>query len=122
MTKAIKKHKRREIVEWKSKAIKSYWIFLYVAGNYSVCEKVCREACFPSGLCVTLERCKYIFGGGSEDGVRVGFIDYPPFPEASTTDLFDKAVSLGEKLVEANFQFSFSIVTPDNTVFFSRVK
>jgi len=122
MKKEIKKHQRRQIGEWKSKAINSFWIYLYVGGNYEISERICREACFPSGLCITIEKVKYLFGGGSEDGVRVGFMDYPPFPEKSVSDLIDKAVDLGKKLVDANYQFSFSIVTPDTTIFYSRVK
>jgi hypothetical protein len=117
----IKKHERRTIGEWKSKSNPSFSIALYVGGGYEAAEMSCREMCFPSGLCVTIEKVKYIFGGGSEDGVRIGLIQYPPFPETETK-LIDKAVELGKKVVEANYQFSFTIVTPKHTRFYSRVE
>jgi len=115
----IKKHARREIGEWKEKSLDSYWIHLYCGGSVEIAEKACREACFPSGLCVTIEKVKYVFGGGTEDGVRIRFIDYPPFPD---TELLEKAADLGKKIIDVNFQFSFSIVTPSKTIFYSRVK
>ena len=119
--KTIKKHNRRQIGKWKEKTIQSYWIYLYVGGNYETSERACRELCFPSGLCVTIEKIKYVFGGGSEDGVRVGFIQYPPFPEEEKV-IMEKAIILGKQIAKANFQFSFTLVTPTKTMFFSRVK
>lgn len=117
----IKKHTRREVGEWKSTSIESYWASLYIAGNYEAAEMICRRACFPSGLCVTIEKVKYIFGGGSEDGVRVGFIQYPPFPE-EIEKIKEKAISLGKQIAEECFQFSFTIVATDGNIFCSRVK
>ena len=80
---------------------------------------LCRQECFPSGACVTIEPVRYIFAGGGEDGVRIGLIQYPPFPERED-DLKEKLIDLGYKLAKANAQWSFSIVMPQETTFFSR--
>lgn len=82
-------------------------------------ELVCRKACFPCGLCVTIEPIRYVFAGGCEDGVRIGMIQYPPFPEA-TAVLEKKAIVLGQSVAEANCQWSYSIITPNECRFFSR--
>jgi len=121
MSETIKKHERGSIGEWISKSEKPFFIHLYVAGSYETAERCCREACFPSGLCVTIEPVRYIFGGGSEDGVRVGFIQYPPFPE-NEQDIYAKAENLGKRICEEGFQFSFTLVTPNENTFFSRRK
>ena len=70
------KHDRAKIGEWASDSIDGWWAFLYVGGNINCAEMVCREACFPSGLCVTIEKVDYIFAGGTEEGVRIGFIQF----------------------------------------------
>lgn len=121
MTKEIKPHNRREIGEWLSKDVESYWCYLYIGGSYNIAEKECGKACFPSGLCVTIENIKYIFGGGSEEGVRVGFIQYPPFPESEKI-IYEKAVLLGKNIAIESSQFSFSIVSNKTITFYSRVK
>ena len=115
------KHNRYEVGEWKHDLIESWWAWVFVGGDLQVTEMVCREACFPKGLCVTVQPINYIFAGGTESGVKIGLIQYPPFPERHI-DLKEKAVKIGEKVAEANFQWSFTIVTKDYTYFYSRRK
>jgi len=113
------KHNRYEIGEWRCDRIDGWWAFLYIGGSYQIAETECRKACFPKGLCVTIEPTKYIFAGGSEEGVRIGFIQYPPFPE--DVDLIkEKAIQLGQSIAEATCQWSFTIVTPETNIFYSR--
>jgi len=114
-----KKHNRYKVGAWNNDEIKTWWAQIYVGGDVGLTENVCRELCFPKGLCVTIEDVKYVFAGGTENGVRVGLIQYPPFPE-SEADLLKKAEMVGIKIAEVNYQWSFTIVTPNNTYFFSR--
>lgn len=107
--------------DWEKQEEPGWNASVYVAGNYNTSEMVLRDICFPSGLCVTIEKVKYIFGGGAEDGVRVGLIQYPKFPE-SIENLMGKAELIGKKLCEANYQFSFSIVSNSKNVYYSRRK
>ena len=66
---------------WNETRLKSYWAWIYVAGDLGVAEKVCREYCFDVGLCVTVKPVNYIFTGGTETGVQIGLIQYVPYPK-----------------------------------------
>ena len=112
-------HRRYEAGDWREDAVNAWWARLYVGGNLQAAEMVCRAACFPKGLCVTIEPTTYIFAGGSEPGVCIGFIQYPPFPEEVAT-LRQKAIDVGRAVAEACYQWSFSIVTPGEIVYLSR--
>ena len=113
------KHGRYKVGKWISDELPSWWAWIYIGGDRKITEKVCREITFPSGLCVTVEKINYIFGGGTELGVRVGLIQYPPFPE-SEADLMEKAIELGKRIAEANYQWSYSIVTSNQVRTYSR--
>jgi len=113
------KHKRYEIGEWSEATEPAWWARLYVGGNRQAAEMACRAACFPSGLCVTLDETTYIFGGGTEPGVCIGLIQYPPFPE-QVGMLRARAITLGMAVAEASSQWSFTIVTPTENIFYSR--
>lgn len=116
------KHNRYEVSEeWATDSIKSWWARLYVAGDLRTAEMICRQHCFPKGLCVTIEPTKYIFAGGTEDGVCIGFIQYVPFPE-DEKEILKRAVLLGKDVAAANFQWSFSIITPIESIYYSRRK
>lgn len=115
------KHNRYEVGKWLLDKMPSWWADIYVGGDLYVTEMTCREICFPQGLCVTVNSIHYIFGGGTELGTRIGMIQYPPFPE-NEEDLLKKAIMVGKMVAEANFQWSFTIVTPNENLFFSRRK
>jgi len=115
----ISKKDKIEIGEWEDSKRDSFWAFLYVAGSYDVSVEACKEKCFPTGLCVTVEKVKYIFGCGSENGVRIGFVDYPKYPEEKDI-ILEKAISVGKFVAEKNFQTSFLIVSPNGNQWFSR--
>jgi hypothetical protein len=112
-------HKRYELGNWREYAIQSWWAHIYVGGDINTAQAKCRELCFPDGLCVTIEPVEYYYAGGSESGYRIGLIQYPPFPE-SEDDLYDNAVIVGRSVAEANYQWSFTIVTPHGNFFHSR--
>lgn len=108
-----------KIPEWKKKTSKSWFAYIYLACDIQNVKTKIRELCFPSGLCVTVEEVDYIYAGGLESGCRVGIIQYPRFEE-DEKDLLIKSINLGKALAENNYQWSFTIVTPNETHFFSR--
>lgn len=94
-------------------------IDIFIAGDILQAKQVCREYCMEVGACVTVEPVDYIYTGGQEAGVRIGFINYPRFP----TDVWgikDKAGELARRLMERLCQHSYSIVCPDETIWHSR--
>lgn len=97
----------------------TYWIKIYIAGDINAIKQTCREFCMDVGLCVTINEIDYIYTGGEEKGVEIGIINYPRFPKKET-ELFTQAKELGHLLIEKACQKSFSIMTPNNTHFYSR--
>lgn len=97
----------------------SFKVSVYIAGDFSVARQLCREWTYAEGACVTVTPTSYVYTGGMEDGVEVGFINYPRFP-ASSAEILDKAERLGLFLMEGLFQSSFTIQTPIETFWYSR--
>lgn len=92
---------------------------IYIAGDYDIARNACREWCMRVGACVTVEPVEYVYTGGAESGVRVGFINYPRFPETAS-EIESKALALADFLLTRLFQHSYSIVTPAVTYYHSR--
>jgi hypothetical protein len=96
-------------------------IKIYIAGDYDQAVKTANEYCNEVGYCVTITPTKYVHTNGPDDGlpgVIVGLINYPRFPSEYPT-LLNHAVKIAERLrVDLN-QESFSIETPENTIWYS---
>ena len=101
-----------------SKSEPTYWAWIYIAGDLATIKSVCRKFTL-TGLCVTIEPIDFIYTGGSEEGARVGLINYPRFHNDEDS-IFEKAEELGKLLAIENCQLSFSIVDSNKTVYFSR--
>jgi len=115
------KHSRYTVGSWLSDSLPAWWAWIYVAGDIDTVRHKCRELTFPQGLCLTIEPVDYVYAGGCEAGVRVGLIQYPPFPEHEN-DLMRMAESVGIAVAEASYQWSFTIVTKNDCVYYSRKK
>ena len=76
---------------------------------------ICRAYCDVIGLCVTVEPTYFIYTNGQEDGVKVGFINYPRFPK-EIKDIKDEAIELAKHLKAAFSQKRVSIVFTDETI------
>lgn len=94
-------------------------ITIVMAGDIEQAKQVCREYCFEVGLCVTIDPTTYIYTGGEEQGFRVGLINYPRFP-SSPDEILEKAKALADRLMHRLCQHSYSIITPTETLWFSR--
>lgn len=92
---------------------------IFVAGDLAQAKQICRQYTFDVGLCVTVEPVSFIYTGGEEAGVRIGLINYPRFP-STTEEIGRKARELADALLRGLCQHSYSIVGPDETVWFSR--
>lgn len=91
---------------------------IFIAGDIAQAKQVCREWCMEVGACVTVEPVDYIYTGGEESGVRIGFTNYPRFPSGAE-DLFNRAGDLANRLKLRLCQHSYSIVGPENTAWVS---
>lgn len=100
------------------KGCRSFPVTIFIAGEYRRAIKIAQQYCDDIGLCVTVEPTTYVYTGGLERGVKVGLINYPRFPSDPAT-ILAKATELANKLREELNQESFSIQTPDATVWHS---
>lgn len=95
----------------------SFPISLFVTGENI--EQATQNFCNKEGLCVTVTPTNYIFTGGNETGYIIGMINYPRFPKGRP-ELVDTAIDLAFYLIDqCNPEGSFTIQTPDNTIFCS---
>lgn len=97
----------------------TYNATIFIGGDLDTARRVCREFCYAEGECVTVEPVEYIYTGGSEAGVRVGFINYPRFPR-EPADIWGRAWKLAELLMVALCQHSFTLQATDRTEFYTR--
>lgn len=97
----------------------TYQATIFIGGDLARATAICREFCDQVGECVTIEPTMFVFTGGAEAGVRVGFIDYPRFPRSPAV-IFDQAEALARKLLDGLDQGSLSIVATDRTLWISR--
>lgn len=104
-----------------TKTAKTITVSIYIAGDLEEARRVCRAWCFEIGGCVTIEPVEFVYTGGAETGVRVGFINYPRFPTEEDA-MMNRAISLGTLLMEKLMQNSFSIEGASETIWFSRRK
>lgn len=94
-------------------------VSIFIAGDLEQAKQVCREWCMEVGDCVTVEPISYIYTGGEEVGVRIGFINYPRLP-SDETNIVERATRLAMRLMEKLCQLSFSVVAPSETIWYSR--
>lgn len=98
--------------------VPTYTIDLFIAGEVTDARRICREQCKGIGLCVTVTETEFIYTGGAEAGVRVGFVNYPRFP-CSPDELWAKASVVGEALKTGLSQWSYLLVAPDRSRWYS---
>lgn len=90
-------------------------ITVYVAGDYQTARALLRRECFEQGLCVTVTPTTFVYTAGAEEGVAVGFVNYPRFP-TTLGALKSRAIQVAERLMTDLCQWSALVVTPVETV------
>jgi hypothetical protein len=98
---------------------KSFFVSIYIAGDLEIARQICRKWCMENGDCVTVEPIEYIYTGGSENGVRINWINYPRFPRTDQ-EMLERANKLADFLMVDLCQHSYSIMTPDKTYWNTR--
>ena len=70
--------------------------------------------CDTIKVCVTVENVEFIYPNGNESGIKVGFINYPRFPQTSE-HITNVALKLAKQLKQLYKQYRVSVVTSDQT-------
>lgn len=92
---------------------------IWIAGDFARAQEICRAWCFRVGACVTVTPTDYVYTGGQEAGVVVGFINYPRFPKTAA-EISRLAEDLAFELIARLHQHTASIETPVETIWLSR--
>lgn len=93
------------------KTVNTFVVRLYISGPIEIAKQTLRAECLRDGLCVTIEPTTFIYTGGEEAGFIVGLVQYPRFPKPEH-ELFDRALDLARRLIEATHQHSALVVSP----------
>jgi hypothetical protein len=103
----------------KDQQCETYWARIYIAGDINEIRRSVRQFTWDIGLCVTVTATDYIYTGGEEAGAIVELINYPRFTE--TADAIKlTAYNLGMRLMHDCCQRSFSVMTPEETIRYTR--
>lgn len=100
------------------KQTRSFPVTIFMGGRYHKAIKVIKKYCDEVGYCVTLKPTMYIYKDGEEHGIEVGLINYPRFPADAAT-IINHAREIAELLRVELKQESYSIQTPDDTIWVS---
>jgi hypothetical protein len=99
--------------------VNTHSVKVYIAGDVEKARDSLRRQCFEEGLCVTLTPTDFIYTGGMESGVVVGFVNYPRFP-TTLEALFARAIIVAKQLMNDLYQNSVLIVGDRQTKWISR--
>jgi len=102
----------------KTKTIQTFEINIFISGPLAAIEDVCRAEMRREDYCVTVTPTRFVFGGGDQEGARVGLLSYPrkPCPDAV---LRNRAEKLARELLDGLHQNTALIVDPDTTTWIS---
>ena len=97
----------------------SWTVTLYISGCIAEIRALLAREAAERGACWSVEPTEFIYSGGREQGVVVRRIAYARFPSSADEALRDMVV-LGQRIMEATGQGSFSVIGPEKSVFVSR--
>lgn len=98
--------------------MKTYQATIYIAGSEADALRHIRSRCYARGMCVTVTPTRFVYTGGEETGLAIGFIQYPRFP-CSEESIFEAALVLARELITILNQKSASVVGTDRTEWIS---
>jgi hypothetical protein len=100
-------------------SVPSFNVIVYLAGDFETARTSLRKQFMENGLCVTLTRTSFIYTAGVEEGIAVGFVNYPRFPK-SHEEILERAKSVALKLMDDLCQWSALVVSPEETIWLNQ--
>lgn len=82
-------------------------------------EGICQRWVNKGKHCVTVTPTKFIYTGGNEPGVIIGFIKYPRFPKPNW-EIEQRALELAEILLTTFTQCRVTVTTPQKSIMISK--
>lgn len=102
----------------KRKRGKTFYVEICCAGSYEKAIEICQNYCDEIGLCVTIEKCIYVYTGGNEEGIKVRLVQYPRFPKKEEEILL-LAQHLTFELIQGLEQKTALLITPTETIWYN---
>jgi hypothetical protein len=100
------------------KTLDTYTVKIYIAGDITTAKMTLRTHFYHFGGCVTIEPTTFIYTGGEEAGMIIGYVNYPRFPSDDET-IFGKAYSMAMTLIKDLNQKTALVVGTDKTALVS---
>jgi len=94
--------------------METYAVTVYLACDPANAKAWLRRECYESGMCVTVTPTSFLYTGGEEVGVAIGFVNYPRYP-ADPPAIFARALRIARELVVECCQKSALVVATDRT-------
>lgn len=93
------------------------WVGLkdnFLEWDFSSLENFIQNHVNDLGECITITPTRYIYTNGNENGVVIGYINYPRFPK-DEAELIKRSLDLAEKLMFKFNQCRVTVTTPNKT-------
>lgn len=100
--------------------VKSYNVEIHMAGDIREASMFLQQVAARRGMCISIHPQSYIYSGGREEGFLIRFINYPRFPKESE-EILKQAEELADWVRDHIGQYSWSITTPDETIWYSEI-
>lgn len=96
------------------KRLPAFSACIEMAGDIATAKMIINKKFYTTGACVTVEPLTFIYTGGTEEGMRIKFINYPRFP-SSSKEVTDRAIDMAGLLMkELNQKTAIVLTTEDN--------
>jgi len=96
------------------KTVDTSVVQIWIGGDEADARRFFRLVSYKVGLCVTVTRTTFVYTGGEESGLCIGFVNYPRFPTTPEI-LEERALSLVPSLIETLCQRTALVVGPTRT-------
>ena len=96
------------------KRLPAFSACIEMAGDIATAKMIINKKFYTMGGCVTVEPLTFIYTGGTEEGMRIKFINYPRFPDTEEA-VKEATMSLaGELMRELNQKTAVVLTTTEN--------
>lgn len=98
-----------------TKTVLTFRVDLFIAGDIDAARAAIHLHVYERGLCVTVTPTSFIYTGGEEAGMVIGFVNHPRFPLENAHVILARVREVAEMLMPMLNQRTSLIVTPEIT-------
>ena len=102
------------------KTLPTFVANIEMAGDIAYAKILINKRFYSSGSCVTVEPLTFIYTGGTEEGMRIKFINYPRLP-SSPEEVKEMAINLAKYLMQELNQKTAIVLTSLENIWLSEL-